>query len=48
MSDINSGAQSAERREKMSVEDIEPQEKDGEAIGWQPEVNIVIAGHNRE
>jgi len=48
MSDIDFGTQSAERREKMSAEDIEPQEKDGEAISWQPEVNIVIAGHSRE
>jgi hypothetical protein len=48
MSDINSGAQSAERREKMSVEDADQQEKDGEPTSWQPEVNIVIAGHSRE
>jgi translation initiation factor 2 subunit 3 len=45
MSDIDFGTQSAERREKMSAEDIEPQEKDGEAISWQPEVNIGTLGH---
>jgi len=48
MSDIDSGTQNVERREKMSAEDIEPQEKDDEAINWQPEVNIVISGHSRE
>jgi translation initiation factor 2 subunit 3 len=45
MSDINSGAQSAERREKMSVEDADQQEKDGEPTSWQPEVNIGTLGH---
>jgi translation initiation factor 2 subunit 3 len=45
MPDIDSGTQSAERREKMSVEDIEPQEKDDETINWQPEVNIGTLGH---
>jgi len=45
MSDIDFGTQSAERREKMSAQDIEPQEKDGEAISWQPEVNIGTLGH---
>jgi hypothetical protein len=48
MFDINFGAQSAERRQKMSAEDSELQEKDGEVTNWQPEVNIVISGHSRE
>jgi translation initiation factor 2 subunit 3 len=45
MPDIDSGTQSTERREKMSAEDIEPQEKDDETINWQPEVNIGTLGH---
>jgi len=45
MSDTDFGTQSAERREKMSAQDIEPQEKDDEPISWQPEVNIGTLGH---
>jgi len=45
MSDIDCGTQNAERREKMSAEDSEPQEKGDEAINWQPEVNIGTLGH---
>jgi translation initiation factor 2 subunit 3 len=45
MSDIDFGAQTGERREKMSAQDSELEQKDDEVTNWQPEVNIGTLGH---